>query len=940
MESHPVVHPAGPLDDKAQTQADLNALRHRVRGGYGLWHANSPVALLEQLRRGDPQRLERLLVHAGSLPPWLARYVPFVLLAAARAALDAGRAEEALARIQSSLASFRRGGQNDDLFGLVMAATVAAVAQAQLGRGEEMVAALREADGAAHALGQFGEPWSSASLALLAVGQSQALVAQGQVSEAMRALDPLPPCEAPSIARDCRRQQAVALVIAGHHGQAAPRLAELLEQDRGAQDRVGEAICMQYLAEVARFLGDYAEVRRFGDLLLTLLPQLGHFRAEARVCQTLAEAATAQGRVSESLRLGEAARQLFAQAGDRVAEGQALVAVSLNWMLRGDLERAASGFSRVHTLASELGHRELEHDAVQGLGRVELAAGRHQAAARHLLRAEKVARLAGLRAAHPLTLYHLGTALAQHAASLPAAELQTLSELPADASPRTAALAVWVAAADLAKQSGLSGLHRTIDIARARLLDEGGQSAEACSILLQVCESFVQDRSTGAILDSHRDEARSAVAEARHQAEIERERSAVLAAEIERRQSLEAELVSARQAAEAGSRAKTEFLATVSHEIRTPLNAILGFAEILQCEEHGEFDTEAVATIARNGKILLDLFDDLLHYSQLEHGTLTVRSEPVAVVSAVQQAVQTQIPAARTRRLALDLRISQPDDSGRLGGYDPDSATVMVDPLRLQQILGNLLGNAIKFTDSGSVAIAVHFDIDCTPPMVQIAVRDSGPGIAQGDFERIFEPFTQLDASATRRYTGAGLGLAVVRRLAIQLGGTISVQSEVNKGSCFSLSLPLANVRLYAARSPTPADLPVHRPAQAWPMAVLLVDADAVTRSAGQLLLSKLGYSVHTADSSQAALTAVLTKPVDVVFLSLHLQGLHPVDVASALRANCKHRLHLVGTTSMPQDFSGPEVMDRFDQLAPMPLVPDHIMSVLKTAWLALHRET
>ena len=260
---------------------------------------------------------------------------------------------------------------------------------------------------------------------------------------------------------------------------------------------------------------------------------------------------------------------------------------------------------------------------------------------------------------------------------------------------------------------------------------------------------------------------------------------------IERRQ--RRALKTALLAAQSADRAKSEFLANMSHEIRTPLAAILGYTELLRDGMRDPMEKlrishgEALETIHRNGEHLLQLINDILDLSKIEAGRLDL--EPGFASPRQIVADATELFAARAA--AKDLRLDSHCDADL-----PES--IEIDPTRLKQVLANLVSNAVKFTESGTV----HVDAKWTGPRtgpgrIEFAIRDTGIGMTQQELGRLFQPFTQADSSTSRRYGGTGLGLAISRRLAELMGGTIEVTSEPGKGSCFTVSLPVARTQLH-----------------------------------------------------------------------------------------------------------------------------------------------
>lgn len=277
----------------------------------------------------------------------------------------------------------------------------------------------------------------------------------------------------------------------------------------------------------------------------------------------------------------------------------------------------------------------------------------------------------------------------------------------------------------------------------------------------------------------------------RTQAELEREKAldalqaekASLAKRVEERtvdlQRANLELIRA-------LRLKDEFLANISHELRTPLTAILGLSEILKDEIYGPINKKqhsTLNTVEKSGYRLLDLIDDLLSYSKLEAGKLTLTIDTVSVKEVCQASLNKIIEAARRKKILVSMTTSNTVE------------TIQADKYCLEKILVNLLSNAIKFTPTGGT---VELDVGTNAEnndIVHFSVQDTGIGIAKEDLKYLFEPFVQLDGSLNRAQEGTGLGLSLVRRLTEMHQGSISVESEVGKGSRFTLSLPRVHDR-------------------------------------------------------------------------------------------------------------------------------------------------
>lgn len=225
------------------------------------------------------------------------------------------------------------------------------------------------------------------------------------------------------------------------------------------------------------------------------------------------------------------------------------------------------------------------------------------------------------------------------------------------------------------------------------------------------------------------------------------------------------------------SRLKSEFLATMSHELRTPLNAIIGFSQILMRQSGGsdERRQDMLSRILANGKHLLELINDILDFSRIEAGRLELRPEPLNVTDLVSSTVASLRSLAEQKQIELktDITVSDPN--------------IVNDPNRLRQVLTNLLSNAIKFTEIGSVCVIVR---ELAADTLEIAVEDTGIGIAADSLPYVFDAFRQVDQSVSRKHQGTGLGLSITSLLLEMMQGQISVESELGRGSCFKVQFP------------------------------------------------------------------------------------------------------------------------------------------------------
>jgi len=261
--------------------------------------------------------------------------------------------------------------------------------------------------------------------------------------------------------------------------------------------------------------------------------------------------------------------------------------------------------------------------------------------------------------------------------------------------------------------------------------------------------------------------------------------------EVERRRKVEKnikqlnlDLAVSRDKAEASSRAKSHFLSTMSHELRTPLNSIIGFTSMVASGLAGAINDEQkkqLGMVSQSSKHLLALINDVLDLSKVEAGELKVTHQTFDLRAALKLAFRETAPLGEKKGLTVTLQIDEQLD------------TLVSDPLRLSQVVINMLNNAIKFTHAGSVSVSAEITADHRgADQLSIAVTDTGIGIAAKDLEGVFIPFQQVDTRSTQReYEGTGLGLPISLSLAHQLGGNLTVTSDVGKGSCFTLTLPL-----------------------------------------------------------------------------------------------------------------------------------------------------
>ncbi len=333
----------------------------------------------------------------------------------------------------------------------------------------------------------------------------------------------------------------------------------------------------------------------------------------------------------------------------------------------------------------------------------------------------------------------------------------------------------------------------------------------------------------------------------------------------------EEELQEARDAAEAANRAKSAFLAAMSHEIRTPMNGVLGMLEVLERAPPGPAQGRAIAVMRESAGQLLRIIDDLLDFSKIEAGRLELEALPFSLRGLVDGAVDTLAVQARQKGLHL---FADPPGTG------PDM--VAGDPVRVRQILFNLVGNAIKFTAQGFVRIRCTTRAEGPQVAVELLVEDSGVGMTGDQIGRLFQPFAQADSSTTRRYGGTGLGLSIVRRLARLMGGDVTVASEPGRGSRFRVTLWLdATIALPEPEAAAPAS--IAGPEGESPR-ILVVDDHPVNREVLARQLELLGCQADLAEDGAQGLEQWRAGRHRLALVDLHMPVMDGLDLARAIR--------------------------------------------------------
>nr|WP_249803305.1 hybrid sensor histidine kinase/response regulator [Bradyrhizobium sp. 35] len=330
----------------------------------------------------------------------------------------------------------------------------------------------------------------------------------------------------------------------------------------------------------------------------------------------------------------------------------------------------------------------------------------------------------------------------------------------------------------------------------------------------------------------------------------------------------------ARSAAVAANETKSRFLAVVSHELRTPLNGVMGVLQLLDDGGLGEAQRRHLTTAAASGETLIALVDGILEYARLEASAETLETRDFRLDQLIETAADLMRPQASHKGLSFDLAC---DATVNTSGHG--------DPVRLNRILLNLIGNAIKFTPRGGIGLSAAAEGHDDHVLLRITVRDTGIGIAADMHERVFEDFVQADDSIARRFGGTGLGLAIARRLTRLMRGELTVASTPGRGSSFMLEVPLGLATTDIAQGA------VQPPSRQ--LRVLLVDDDPVNCEVGEAMLERLGHRATIATNGASAIALARDQAFDIILMDLHMPDIDGVEAASRIRK--------LGLPSMPR---------------------------------------
>ncbi len=349
------------------------------------------------------------------------------------------------------------------------------------------------------------------------------------------------------------------------------------------------------------------------------------------------------------------------------------------------------------------------------------------------------------------------------------------------------------------------------------------------------------------------------------------------------RKAAEDVLRQAKDAAEAASRAKSQFLANMSHEIRTPMNGVLGLAELLLRYPLNEKERHLTQSIHRSGSVLLAIINDILDFSKIEAGKLQLEAIPFEVRRTFEEALAVSSSTAEQKGLRLSCQIDPHIPSALIG-----------DPTRLRQIIVNLVSNAVKFTEQGTVTVSAELtETSEGRSGLSVSVTDTGIGISLEAQSNIFDAFSQADGSTTRKYGGTGLGLAIVKQLVTLMGGTIELQSRPGEGTCFRFTVYCKSAAMPTQRPPESFTVPAargetvsdQRPVKTGDVRILLVEDNPVNREVACGMLEVLHCRIDTAENGREALDAIAKTDYALVFMDCQMPEMDGLTATKLIRA-------------------------------------------------------
>jgi PAS domain S-box-containing protein len=380
---------------------------------------------------------------------------------------------------------------------------------------------------------------------------------------------------------------------------------------------------------------------------------------------------------------------------------------------------------------------------------------------------------------------------------------------------------------------------------------------------------------------------------------------------------LRSELITAKEKAEEAAIIKAQFLATMSHEIRTPLNGVIGMASLLQQTKLDYKQKEYADTIQKSGASLMVLINDILDFSKLEQGKMELKEDRVDIRESITDVIDVLRTPAQSKGIHIYV-----DVENRIASH------VLIDELRLRQVLLNFVGNAIKFTETGSVKLSVKVKEDVGIRVkLEFCVEDTGIGIAEDRLDRLFKSFSQVDASHSRKYGGTGLGLSISKQIVELMGGEVSVESQIGKGTKFHFSIWAAHADTVVGKEQVDAIL--WQPEKYSSMRILIAEDNFVNQKVLEYMLQNLGLRADLASNGLEVVEMHSKNPYDLIFMDVQMPMMDGIEACRFVRAQNQEQPYIVAMTANHTDKDRNNCMEvGMNQFISKPFVIEQVQGV------------